>query len=608
VWGNKEVFNRAFHGKFTRLQVVKAVKAFMLQKRGKYDWFQISINIEDNGLGFKSCPSFGEDDEPNVLPQYDWEVCNGFTLYVSKLPENSTTRVPPNKTAGGRKKGRKMGDDETNDCLFNAIKKQLGGVYRLPRNYKTPQDLKRSLHIGLNDKIPMDRLPEIEKLLEININITGDHEYKSKNKQPVYTANLILKDEHITLAPCSKKLIRYIPKFTQEKLITYYITDNGVECYNGMNQYTIDFTVFQKLRCDVYNTEYCYRGVVKLDDLETEHNKIIYDTYILKQYSFGKHDLARSGYKNTKEALKTLHYSTLALRQPEPIIEEEEMPLHDAFCGGLMFSSECKLKNGRLIDINSFYLSVLSNEKFTFPLTCGDAVHYDTFPYAYYEYGLYHCIIYRSDDPMINRLFYFNKRNYYTHFCLTTAKELGLRIELIQDGEPNARLYKCRGQGKHYFGQMINELYDIKIRMKEDGVESKVANKILQCLFGTLGQKNKNYSKIGEQFDMSNPDIAEQTIRQLGKHHIVCYTEHGNFFKYDYARVCGFLTALCRRKLYETVKPYNQHIYRIFTDSILYDADAITIDVPINNKLGSWKVENEGGVVVKQHEKPKFSL
>ncbi len=630
VFGNKNVANRTFHGTFTKRQVYNVVKQFMNDKKGKYNWFQLSLNIVDDGVGLKSCPSFNDKEEPNILPQYDWDKCDGFVLYVCNIPNGSLkpqnrvnqeetkeetkeemkeetkeeTKEEPATTL--RRSKRLMGDSKFNDCLFDCIVGLLG-KYRLPINIKTPETFKNAIGINRCEKIPMEKIPKVEEILKVNINISGDYEYISKNKQPVYTANLILKNEHVEIAENnlhSTKLLSYIPKFTQSELITYYIKDDSVICYNG-KYFTMQLKEFQKQRKDVYSNTSCYRGCVKEEDLHIEYINILNDTKLLKAYSFGKHDLARSSYKLTKEAIKTLHYSTLSLREPEPIIEEEEMPLHNAFCGGLMFCNPSTLNNGRLIDINSFYLSVLASDKFTFPLTRGKFELYKEFPRPFFEYGIYHCVVHRCENPNINRLFYFNKRNYYTNFCLTTAKELGLKIELIQDGKPNVRLYKVRGQGKHYFEPMINEFYSIKLKMKEDECESKVANKLLHRLFGTLSQKNKRYSKIGEIFDMSNPNIADQKIRKVGKHHIVSYVEHGSFFKYDYARIGPFLTAMCRRKLYEVVKPYNQHIYRVFTDSILYDADAINIDVPISDKIGCWKIEMENmKCIIQQHEKP----
>jgi hypothetical protein len=336
---------------------------------------------------------------------------------------------------------------------------------------------------------------------------------------------------------------------------------------------------------------------------------------LLSKYSFGKIDLSRSGYKYKNEALKCIHYSIIGLKEPEKIKEVEEPYLYGSFCGGLSFAVPTILENGKLIDINSFYLSELQSDKFTFPLTSGKFVYYSELPTDYFKYGIYHCIIHKSNNPLINRLFYFNKRNYYTHYCMTTAKELGLSIELIKNEEFNALLYEERGSGRNYFNQTINNLYDIKIKMKNDGVSYEAPNKILQCMFGVLSKKNKQYSKMNETFDLGKKNIIGSSIIKRGTRHIVSYLNKGDYFKYSFGRIGTFLTAKCRRELYRIILPYNSNIYRVYTDSILFDADKIDINVAFSDKIGEFKIESYktaegikkdciGSVEIKQFKKP----
>jgi hypothetical protein len=163
---------------------------------------------------------------------------------------------------------------------------------------------------------------------------------------------------------------------------------------------------------------YAFVYVSKMDDLVSHYNKLIQNCETLKYYSFNKYDLSRSGYNITNEALKTLFYGLKGLRDPETIESYEEPFISESFGGGMIFSNPCILDNAILLDLNSFYLSELMCDKFTFPLTKGELQIHSQFPFSYFEYGIYHCKIYKSNDDMINRLFYFKNSNYYTHYDL----------------------------------------------------------------------------------------------------------------------------------------------------------------------------------------------
>jgi len=51
----------------------------------------------------------------------------------------------------------------------------------------------------------------------------------------------------------------------------------------------------------------------------------------------------------------------------------------------------------------------------------------------------------------------------------------------------------------------------------------------------------------------------------------VKYSEFGSMFKYNYGRFAPFLTSAIRHKLVLDVLPNIEHVYRIYTDSILSD-------------------------------------
>src|SRR5438128_10490971 len=72
---------------------------------------------------------------------------------------------------------------------------------------------------------------------------------------------------------------------------------------------------------------------------------------------------------------------------------------------------------------------------------------------GYNIYGIYHTKVEYKQDTLFQR---YNKHNRYTHIDLSHAKELGFKVDLIQNGSPNALVYEkeTRIPGKIIFGNM----------------------------------------------------------------------------------------------------------------------------------------------------------
>ncbi len=98
--------------------------------------------------------------------------------------------------------------------------------------------------------------------------------------------------------------------------------------------------------------------------------------------------------------------------------------------------------------------------------------------------GFYRCEIEKTKDGL--KFCRYNPLNTYTHIDLQIAKELNLKVELIQDNQPNAFTY-TREQcvtGTQYFGATV----DLLFKLKEKG--NATAKKILTSLWGALCEKN----------------------------------------------------------------------------------------------------------------------
>ena len=77
---------------------------------------------------------------------------------------------------------------------------------------------------------------------------------------------------------------------------------------------------------------------------------------------------------------------------------------------------------------------------------------------GYNIYRIYHAKVEYKQGTLFQR---YNKYNRYTHMDLSRAKELGLKVDLIQDGSPNTLVYKkeIRILGEIIFGEYVNFLF-----------------------------------------------------------------------------------------------------------------------------------------------------
>ena len=115
--------------------------------------------------------------------------------------------------------------------------------------------------------------------------------------------------------------------------------------------------------------------------------------------------------------------------------------------GGLQFCKSGEY-NTFGYDFNIYYPRLLGDKRFSdlqIPTT-GGAEHILT-DLSLIKFGFYRVKL-TCNDPNITKVFSFSKHNVYTHYSLNFAYELirkhnfKIDIELMQDGEPNAYLYK----------------------------------------------------------------------------------------------------------------------------------------------------------------------
>ena len=306
---NGKVVQRTFKGKeFSKSEIKNLVGEFQNKYKNKNLTLMLGVNTP---FGFRNSKSFDIHDEPSMVDDYDWETTNQFVIYGWKT----------NIAEGGT--------GEKNDCLFRCIQKLLT-TYRLPKGLKTDLDMKNAISIHPHEKVPLSKLPIIEKLYKINIHVTGDHSYTSPNKYKHQTLNLSLINEHYEIQKDnlkSKSLLKNLPNKQQSLIFTIFQEDT-VKCFDGNQVFYLSYNDYNLKRNDFYG-DFAYLEDFPLkkslhSDFKQDYHYFLEECEKLKELTHDKIDLSKSGYKISNEAIKCAHYSLISFHEPEAITPSEQ--------------------------------------------------------------------------------------------------------------------------------------------------------------------------------------------------------------------------------------------------------------------------------------------
>jgi uncharacterized protein YuzE len=234
------------------------------------------------------------------------------------------------------------------------------------------------------------------------------------------------------------------------------------------------------------------------------------------------------------------------------------------------------------------------NNYFQLPLEQGEAkrINPDEFKQQkYFSYGIYRAKVHIKQSNNNFKLFKINKNNYYTHYDLTLAKELGFEIELIYDNEFNFYYYSKEKliKSKLLFGQFVSKLYDLKSN-KIDG-----AKDIMNSLWGSLSQRNKYNKIVNDDIELTIPDQGEIigfSCTRAGDLKIKYNSNRNKLFKRDEGRWSCFFTSFTRMQIARQLQPYVDNIVRIQTDGFILNRN-IDINLDFGPNIGQWKKEYE---------------
>ena len=169
--------------------------------------------------------------------------------------------------------------------------------------------------------------------------------------------------------------------------------------------------------------------------------------------------------------------------QPDDINNCEAKWINDSSSGALMYWEAYKGKVDEY-DINSRYPHIMQKNQNYFPIREGEYLTLKEIDVKNVEYGIYRCIITKLDENKY-KFFRFNPKNTYTSIDVKVAIDYGLKIEMIQNDQPNFLFYSKDKlmNGAYLFKSFVDELFELKSQ-KVNG-----AKQILNTLWGGLTEK-----------------------------------------------------------------------------------------------------------------------
>ena len=509
---------------------------------------------------------------------------SGLEMDIPKNIKSFVCYVVVNPKAQG-------GNDIHNDCLYNVLERI---IYNFDRYFKTPESFKKYLGLKRDDKVPISLIGKVEEKLKIfQINVRGDYIHTSiiKSEKQI---NLTLINEHYELdkTRTRKPICKNISYNEKIPLLYDKIT---YEAYDG--------EIVRKLSKEEYNdisNNFKSKYIIihrqtqkdKTLTLKEEYDELIPIINTLKKESNGYINLYKSGsYKNA--GLDLFDRFTKFMSEPDEILQDESVWIHEASKGSALIWAEPYEGELYKYDVKSLYPHLMTLPTLKFPIKRGEFIILDKFG-EFFQFGIYRCVIKKSDDSNINKLFKFNGNHYYTSISLEHAKKLGLDIQLIQDSKPNF-LYYSR-EKLITFNEVFKPYVEFLFELKDKGIDK--AKFILNILWGALCEIDKKRFYDDKEINIQ-PDEEIMFFRPSNFDDdvdVIVINKINKKYKTNYARLCPFLLSKGRSHMSNIMFENREHIHRIQTDGFLSDK---LIHSNIDVKIGELKYEGftESGII-----------
>ena len=392
----------------------------------------------------------------------------------------------------------------------------------------------------------------------------------------------------------------------QRKLIIYEDT----KYYDGKAYHE---TTKDKLHEMIFSKSYTSKFIpIKKDDdktFEQSFNDFVKIANTLRKASIGLGEDGKEAlinfYKtsNSIQTAKTIffNYCNKENIKPEQITDIEYQFINNASTGALIYADNNYQGQVYEYDINSFYPSIMRCNKFKIPIKQGEIKtisknEFDKMKSTFFCYGIYKCIITSEKSEKPNKLFRFNKLNYYTTQSMRHAQLLGLNIELVE--EKDNFLYYSKDtliQGNKLFGWFVDTLY----KLKKENPKLKEFKEILNCLWGLLSKQKKTTIVI----DLNKPsdiDLDTDKINILSQimdddKITITYQYKNNNFVNDFGRIKTFLLSQGRLKIAEILKDHLENIKNLHTDGW---KSSKKLDIELGDGIGQVRYEGSRNVKI----------
>lgn len=372
-------------------------------------------------------------------------------------------------------------------------------------------------------------------------------------------------------------------KFGARPLLVWTMIENTVSLYDGKEQLSMSKDEFRE-----YEKKFTSISLQKRDvELGMKES---YDNYVkmaedLKRESKGLIDLCKTG-TPARTALYLL--KKLKAKKDQVVVDKLSPDEIDLLLktnkGAIIFGLDY-VGSGHSYDFKSFYPSILSSNNFLVPIKQGTWKTIEKFSemvfYQNLTYGYYRCIVHKSGDKNKDRFFRFNKQDVYTHFDVMSAKNLGLKTELIKDGKPNCYYYTRKElmTGTQLFGNFVNYMFYF---FKEKKIQG--AKLILNSLWGALCESK--HSVVEQMPEDEQPEGLITDIQNNSDGTVTYHMFDG--FSYDFARLKPFLMSRGRLAYSTLVYPHRDKVVRCHTDSIIATEK---LDIKTGTNLGDLVYE-----------------
>jgi hypothetical protein len=190
------------------------------------------------------------------------------------------------------------------------------------------------------------------------------------------------------------------------------------------------------------------------------------------------------------------------------------------------------------------------------------------------QLGIYRIKI-TCSNPDFLKVFSFSKYHHYTDesvkFALKYKKRFGVKLELIQDEEPNAYIYDKYTTGDKVFDTWFDTLIELKQKLPKN----KLVKHLLSSVWGAICHPttiNKTYEEIIDEGIKIDEDyeILEHVWKNDGREYYELIPMKG-MYRYN-IRIKPFLTAIARNDIAEVILDGNNidNCVRVQTDSATF--------------------------------------